>query len=273
MTEFKSGPQHIKKIEDREVTGIFSVFGVIDSYSDRIWPGAFNKTIAERGARALFLWQHDFGSPPVAVIKSLREIPRDELPPEILAEYPESTGGAEVVREYLDTQRGNEALAAIKAGAPLQMSFGYDAIRYDFEELPNAKYDWERLRNLREVRLWEVSDVLWGANEATVADVSKALAIPLTVLTKQLLTHMEELTKGGARHSATDIKLLNAIHRAAVDLGCTECLGIVEEADDKQAVVQDDEEKCRAGATEPPLTLLTERLMELELSLLTGGLP
>lgn len=271
MSEFKSGPQHIKAISGREVTGIFSVFGVIDSYSDRIWPGAFGKTIAERGAKALFLWQHDFGSPPVAVIKSLREIPRDELPPEILAEFPESMGGAEVVREYLDTQRGNEALAAIKAGAPLQMSFGYDAIRYDFEELPNAKYDWERLRNLREVRLWEVSDVLWGANEATVADASKeALSIPLAVLTRQLLTHLEDL-KGGARHSATDIDLINAIHHAAVDLGSTECLGIVGDDDDKQAVVQDDEEKCRAGtaASVSPLTLLTERLklLELELSL------
>jgi len=38
-----------------------------------------------------------------------------------------------VTREYLDTPRAQEVLANIKAGVPLQMSFAYDAVRYDYE--------------------------------------------------------------------------------------------------------------------------------------------
>jgi HK97 family phage prohead protease len=246
--EFKSLPQHIKEISGRSVTGVFSVFGNLDSYNDRIWPGAFLTTFNQRGNKALFLWQHGFSDPPIAKITNLREIGREELPPEVLEAAPDATGGAEVTREYFDTTRGNEILSILKSGAPLQMSFGFDPVRYDFEEDPDAKYEWEKIRNLREIRLWEVSDVLWGANDATVA--SKA-TLPLDFLLKQLQLH----TKAGARHSAADTKLLNDIHRAAVALGCDECKGILES--------EDDDAKSRAGLV--PLTQLRQRLQLLQL--------
>lgn len=245
----KSVPQHIKEISGRSVTGVFSVMGNLDSYNDRIWPGAFLTTFSQRGSKALFLWQHSFDQPPIAKITNLREIGRDELPPAVLEAAPDATGGAEVTREYLDTPRGNEVLALLKSEVPLQMSFGYDAVRYDYEEDPNAKYEWEKIRNLRELRLWEVSDVLWGANEATVA--AKAM-LPLDFLLKQFQLH----TKAGARHSAADVKLLNDIHRAAVELGCDECKGIFEP--------EDDDAKSRA-ATKQALTQLGQRLRLLQL--------
>lgn len=232
MPEYKSGPQLIKSIDGREVTGLFSTFGVIDSYNDRVMPGAFIKTFQERMKKTLFLWQHDFNAPPVAVIKSMREVGLEELPTEIRADFPEATGGAEVVREYLPTPRGDEALAAITAGAPLQMSFGYDAVRYDFEELPDAKYEWEKLRNLREIRLWEVSDVLWGANEATLASKG-AFTVPLEILLKQLQTYMDEL-KAGARNAASDLERIRTIAKLAVELGADNVkLLDAEEGDDK----------------------------------------
>ena len=216
MRELKSTLFHVKAIDGRAVTGIFSVLGNLDDYQDKIWPGAFAKTFAERGSKVLHLWQHDFSNPPIAVIKSLREVTRAELPDSVLAEAPEAMGGAEVVREYLDTPRANEVLAALKAGAPLQMSFAYDAIKYDFEALPDAKYDWEQIRNLREVRVWETSDVLWGANAATVA--SKTLHLPLDVLVQQLQAALEQV-KSGRRNSATDQERINTIAALAIELG------------------------------------------------------
>jgi hypothetical protein len=75
-----------------------------------------------------------------------------------------------VTRKYLDTDRGNEILEGIKAGAINEMSFGFNPIKYDFEDV-----DGMLVRNLKEVRLWDTSDVNWGANPATVA--SKA-AVP-----------------------------------------------------------------------------------------------
>lgn len=221
--QLKAGPFHVKQIDGRTVTGIFSVLGNLDDYDDRIWPGAFTKTFAERGKKILHLWQHDFCAPPIAVISGLRELTRDELPPAVLAEAPEALGGAEVVREYLPTPRGDEVLAALMAGSPLQMSFAYDAIRYDYEAKPDAKYEWERIRNLREVRLWETSDVLWGANQATVA--SKA-AMPFEFLIKQLGIYLDELREGGAtkesrRNSGADQDRINTIATLAYELGAT----------------------------------------------------
>lgn len=229
--ELKTFPQHIKTVDDRTVTGIFAVMGNVDSYNDRLWPGAFAKTFAERGGKAKFLWQHNFEAPAIAIVKSLREVGRDALPSEVLAAAPDALGGAEVVREYLPTPRADEVLAGIKAGVPYEMSFGYDALKFDFETPADARDEWDKIRNLREVRLWEVSDVLWGANDATLA--SKA-QLPIEFLLKQLQLHI----KAGARHSAADVKALNAIHKAAIELGATNCKGLIdEEADEKSRAV------------------------------------
>lgn len=216
--ERKHTSHYIKAVSDRSVTGIFSMFGNLDSYNDVVWPGAFAKTMQERTGRIVHLWQHSMDAPPIAKITSLRELRRDELPPELLRDYPEASGGAEVTREYLDTPRGNEVLATITAGVPLQMSFAFDALKYDFAELPNAKHDWEQQRNVREVRLWETSDVLWGANEATVA----AKADPHVLLRQLhgLLIQLNQI-KAGSRHSASDTALINQIAEAAHKLGAT----------------------------------------------------
>lgn len=227
--EFKTLPHFTKAIEGRTVTTLFSVAGNIDSYGDRIWPGAFAQTFAQRGLKVLHLWQHDFLSPPIAVVKALQEIPREALPEEVLAEFPEALGGAEAVSDFLETERGEEVLTALKSGSPLEASFGYDAIKVDFEEVNG-----ERIRNLREVRLWELSTCLWGANSATLGS---KLHIPLDQLLKHLEFHIGNVASG-ARHSSADVKLLNTIHRAAVDLGCDECKGILEaEAETEKTIV------------------------------------
>lgn len=241
MAESKASPQYIKAVRDRTITGIFSVFGNLDSYNDVVWPGAFSKTIQERGAKIVHLWQHDTTAPPIAKITGLRELTRAELPPEILRDYPEASGGAEVTREYLNTPRADEVLANIQAGVPLQMSFMFDAVKYDFQELPDAKYEWEQQRNVREVRLYETSDVLWGANDATVA--AKAGEV---VLLRQLygaLIQLQLARKAGSRHSASDVELINQIAKAAVELGATNVTlkEIIEE-------IIDDGDKSRAAA-------------------------
>jgi HK97 family phage prohead protease len=292
IMEYKSLPMFTKSIEDRTVAGIFAVHGVMDSYQDISYPGSFTKTIAERGSKVKHLWNHDYwGGVPTAAVKSLREVTRDELPADLLAQYPEATGGAEVVREYLDTPKGNELLIAIKASAVDEMSYGYDPMKFDFADVNGV-----RVRNLRENKLWETSDVLWGANPATAAS---KLFLPLDMLLKQMEGHLTAIKAGlmpmtpelqalieaidgildtilgepedtepksaslrgllrqarnlksGARHSASDTKLLNAIHNAATELGATNCKGLVDEA-------QTDEGKSRAD--ELSLTLLRSKL-------------
>jgi len=167
--EYKVLVAQPKTIDGRTVTGLAAVTGNIDAGWDRISKGAFRKTIKEHGKRVRHLWMHDPWQPPTASIIELSEIGADDLPDELKAAYPDATGGLQVVREYLDTPRGNEILTGIKSGAISEMSFGYDPVKYDFEELKDGEAKGSQVRNLREVRLWDTSDVTWGMNQATVA--------------------------------------------------------------------------------------------------------
>lgn len=188
--EYKDLPQFTTSIDNRTVIGIFAVHGNVDSGGDRSWPGAFANTAMNGRDRAKFLWQHDAQSPPVASIKSIRELGRAELPEKVLSYAPEASGGVEVTREYLSTPRADEILAGIKAGAINEMSYGYDVTRSDFEEV-----DGKSVRNIREVKLYDVSDVNWGMNPATTGVKRIVLeGAPLTVLADQVETCLAAFT-------------------------------------------------------------------------------
>ncbi len=166
--EHKAGQTFVKEIDGRTVTGIAAVFGNVDSQNDRIHKGAFSKTIIENGKRVKHLWQHNFRDPPVATINNLEEVPKRELPKEVREAFPEAKGGLLVTRTYLDTPRGDEVFEAINSSPPAitEMSFAYDPVKFDFDEEEEGK---GLVRNLRELRLWDTSDVNWGANAATSA--------------------------------------------------------------------------------------------------------
>jgi HK97 family phage prohead protease len=173
MPEYKAGPAFTKSISDRTVVGLFAIHGNIDEGMDRSHPGSLAKTTINGRTRARFVWQHRTDEPPVAKIDQIREVTRAELPQTVLAYAPDATGGVEVTRTYLDTPRGSEILAGIKAGAIEEMSYAYDVIRFD-EEVVEGR---GRIRNLYEMSLYDISDVLWGMNPATVG--SKGLPLEL----------------------------------------------------------------------------------------------
>lgn len=169
--EYKSVPSFTSKdIDGRTVTGLAAIFGNVDAFGDRIFKGAFKKTIKENSKRVKHLWQHDGRVPPVAAIKEMVEVGRGSLPQEVKDAFPEAKGGLQVTRDYLDTPRGSEVLEGIKSGAINEMSFAFDTIKVDFE----GDADEKQIRNLRELKLWDTSDVNWGMNEATVAAKSAA---------------------------------------------------------------------------------------------------
>lgn len=256
--EYKTSPAAITSITDRTIVGIFAIHGNIDSYQDISHPGSFSKTLAERGSRIKFLWGHDtLGGPPIAKITGLREIARDELPDQVLALAPAATGGVEVTREYLKNDRAERVFEAVATGANDEMSYAYDAIRMDFSEVDGVK-----VRNLREIRLWEVSDVTFGANPATQG---AKLHMPLDVLLKHLEVITDEL-KAGARHSSADSKLINKLHDLTVDLGATTCKGIAGVDD-----TSDTDKSVPSRAEHRSLTLLQMRQRQLASALALFG--
>ena len=135
----------------RTVEGYANVFGVKDSVGDIVHHGAFGKTLVERGGKIKFLWQHELGEP----IGRILEMNEDDH-------------GLFMKAIISDTARGRDSLALLRDGAVDSFSIGYDSMKggTDYSKDPVSG---ETVRNLREIRLYEVSLVTLPANEmATV---------------------------------------------------------------------------------------------------------
>lgn len=141
----KSFPAEFKIDEAKGVfTGYASIFGFKDSYGDIVEPGAFAKSIAERGDRVKVLWQHDMYSPIGKPIKMI-----------------EDSRGLLTESRIAKTSLGKDALILMQEGIITELSIGYDSIKESFDNSSNT-------RHLLELRLWEYSPVTWAANEMAV---------------------------------------------------------------------------------------------------------
>lgn len=149
-------------LNNRTVTGYPSVLGVKDLGGDIIENGSFKKTIKERSSKIKWLWSHNFTLPPIAKIVDIQEIDRTQLPEHIRFNNPDATGGLKVTRQYFDNERANEVFNGIVEGAIDEMSIGFDVIKAEYPEENERVF-----RIIKEVKLYECSDVLWGMNDAT----------------------------------------------------------------------------------------------------------
>lgn len=158
------------------VEAIVSVFGVLDEGGDIVVPGAYAKTITERGRRIRVLDHHNSYSvrDVIGVPLAMRELSRDELPAEILSQWPEATGGLWTKTQYLlNTEEGAGVFARIASGALAEYSIGYQVMQASYQDV-----DWRGsivpVRLLKEIKLWEYSPVVWGMNPATATVQVKA---------------------------------------------------------------------------------------------------
>lgn len=135
------------------VTGYFAAFNNVDSHYDKIMPGAFRKTIAERGPsgsnQIKHLLEHDLEKPLGAII-TLREDANG-----LYFESQFTTG----------VKRVDDTLRFYDAGVYKEHSIGYRTIKYNFVENPDDPEDF--YFELTEIKLWEGSTVLWAANDKT----------------------------------------------------------------------------------------------------------
>jgi HK97 family phage prohead protease len=133
------------------VTGYFASFGTIDSCMDMIIQGAFKKTIAERGPggtnQIKHLLQHDCDDP-IGAIMVLKE--------DKVGLYFESKMSA--------TSDGQDVLTMYAEGIYNEHSIGYRTMKDERVEDTNGNLLYYKLT---EIKLWEGSTVLWGANPNT----------------------------------------------------------------------------------------------------------
>jgi HK97 family phage prohead protease len=144
--------------------GHASAWWSVDSYGTAMKPGAFTKTLQERADRIPLLWQHDAYTP----IGKPDELKEDRH------------GLAFKASVVPDVRAGQEALALLRAGTPLGMSFGFETVRAEPPTEKEAeRLDWSQapafytsdegrpyVRVIKEVKLWEISLVTFPANEA-----------------------------------------------------------------------------------------------------------
>lgn len=151
------------------VEAIVAVMGNVDDGGDILHPGAFSKTISERSGKIKVLDSHRTDSTSRLIGKPLemRELGKQELPPDLLMHYPDATGGLWTKTQFLvDTPEGEGAFKRIKAGVLDEWSIGYDALDTDYSKITKDGKE-ITVRNLRTCKLYEYSPVLWAMNSAT----------------------------------------------------------------------------------------------------------
>jgi HK97 family phage prohead protease len=132
-----SSSSRISLSSDGNVEGYASLFGEVDQARDMVMPGAFTKTLAQRGLRKIpMLFQHD-PSEPVGIWLHLHE---------------DFRGLWARGRLIPDVARGRELFALVEQGAIDGLSIGYRTVRGQID--PKT-----RVRKLYQVDLWEVSIV------------------------------------------------------------------------------------------------------------------
>jgi len=134
------------------VKGYGSYFGNKDSDNDVISKGAYQKTIKENGNRVKYLYQHNMMQP----IGKMNELYEDDKGLVFVAEIPK-------------TQLGKDVIELMKSGVITENSVGI---------LPIQKEDKGDYRELKEVKLFEVSAVTLAANDqAKIMDVKGSIII------------------------------------------------------------------------------------------------
>jgi len=159
--------------DDSEFIGVLegyaAVFGSnsleFDSFDgpwvERIQPGAFKRTLKERGdVRAL--WNHDSGTI-IARAPNTLDLSEDDK-------------GLRVKISLVDTSVNRDLLANVRAGNVDSMSFGFNVRNDDFDR----KKDEPNVRTLTDVDLIEVSAVVWPAYPDTALAVRSVEAFLAT---------------------------------------------------------------------------------------------
>ncbi|MGR4929042.1 HK97 family phage prohead protease [Bradyrhizobium sp. CAR08] len=160
--------------EDGTFTGYASVFDVIDSHKDSVQRGSFQKSLAKRpAAKVKMLRGHD-QSEPIGVWKSIVEDDR---------------GLKAAGQLILDTARGRETYALMKAGALDGLSIGFRTVKDRMDRTKGA-------RILEELDLWEISAVTFPSNsESTIQSVKSSDSTQFRALVEAINSARHSLNK------------------------------------------------------------------------------
>jgi HK97 family phage prohead protease len=159
LLEYKNFTAEIKDIDAKSmtVTGYWSKFGNVDYDDDIIASGAASKTIAERGPMGsneiFFLNQHNWSQP--------------HGKPTVLEAQEK---GIYFESKIAPTSYGKDALVLYAEGIVVQHSIGFSTVKADYDQKTGV-------RTIKEIKLYEGSNVTLGANPETPFTGFKSLTM------------------------------------------------------------------------------------------------
>lgn len=158
---FKAQVKAVGDDDARTFEALVSVFGNVDSYGDRMMPGAFSKTLGEwqaSGDPIPVIWSHDWENPMAHI--------------GVVTDASETPDGLRVQGKLDgDTDFARQAYRLLKARRVKEFSFAFDY--GDTEPAEDQKGEQELddwgwpVWNVNEVKLYEVGPCLVGANPGT----------------------------------------------------------------------------------------------------------
>jgi len=127
--------------------GLLSPYNVIDNGFDSVQPGAYDRTLAEKGNRRPLLWQHQADLGPIG------ELTLEDKPDGLHCKG----------RLCMELPEAKRAYALLKSGLLTGLSIGFKTVRDDFQN---------GVRLLKELALYEGSIVTFPmAEEAVITSV------------------------------------------------------------------------------------------------------
>ena len=192
-----SGDDVVKTLDvdkkTRRVKNAFNKVGILDSDKDIIDENAYNKTLQERGPKGKNLIWHqiDHSGSLTRSLAKFQELTVNK-----------SSGYLEGVTDIRKTSLGDDILEFYSMGDINQHSIGFSVIKRDIVNPDNYE---TRYAIIRELKLYEGSAVLWGANEFTPnLSVGKSDLKDTEEISKKYLSQLERLTISLRKGNFTD---------------------------------------------------------------------
>jgi HK97 family phage prohead protease len=184
----------IKAVDEKGTfTGLAAVYGNLDLGGDIIAPGAFTKTIREKGGKVPILWQHD------------------QREPIGLGTLEDSAEGLLIHGDLvMESPVAQKAYALMKKEVLKGLSIGYDTIVSEWDSD-------NEIRTLKEVRLWEVSLVTFPMNPLAQVNDVKAISGELDASVETIadaVSRFGQEIKAGRTLSAATLQSLHASRSA-----------------------------------------------------------
>lgn len=171
-----------------QFSGLAAGFNNVDSWGDKIVPGAFLQQIVDQGVTVPILWQHN-----------------TDWPIGKTTDMYENNRGLQVTGQLaLATTQGKDAYEVLKADIPMGLSIGFNALDYSYEG---------DVRVLSDIELWEISLVTFPANDKARVTSVKSIE---TIRDFEKLLLKDGLSRTEARAvAASGFKQLSALRDAA----------------------------------------------------------